>query len=170
MSYQPYALAFPAPGFTLRSTDFVDGAPLPQSAYATAGNRSPQLEWSDLPVGTQSIVLTAYDPDAPIPGGLWHWLVTDIPATETGLVGGAGDGETLPAGAVQLANDLGVAAYSGVNPPPGTGVHRLVICATALSVPTLELPPQASAALVNISLIQHTLGRALLTGTSEPGA
>lgn len=169
MAYQPYSLAFPAPEFSLRSNDFADGQPLPQAAYATGGNSSPQLEWSDLPDGTQSIVLTAYDPDAPIPGGLWHWLVKDIPGSATGLERGVG-ADGLPAPAVHLPNDLGVAAYSGVNPPPGTGVHRLVICATALSVPTLDLPGHASAALLNISLIQHTLGRALLTGTSEPSA
>ncbi|WP_426593488.1 YbhB/YbcL family Raf kinase inhibitor-like protein [Cellulomonas sp. McL0617] len=171
MAYEPYTLAFPAAPFTLHSDDFSDGGPLPAAAYAAdrGTNASPHLAWDGLPVGTQSLVLTAYDPDAPIPGGLWHWLVKDIPASAAGLPRGAGSGgQALPEHAVQLANDLGVVGYSGVKPPPGTGVHRLVVCATALSVPTLALPPGASAAVVNISLIAHTLGRGLLTGTSRP--
>jgi len=170
MTYQPYALAFAAPSFTVRSDDFVDDAPLPPSAYATDDRRgeSPHLAWDRLPAGTQSLVVTAFDPDAPIPGGLWHWLVKDVPAAVADLPRGAGAGApTLPAPAVQLRNDLAVEGYSGVKPPPGTGTHRLVVCVTALSVPTLELPPGASAAMVNICLIAHTLGRGLLTGTSR---
>ena len=116
--------------------------------------------------------MTAFDPDAPIPGGLWHWAVKDIPATITSLTHNAGTpgGTGLPAAAVAVVNDLGEAAYSGVNPPPGTGVHRLVIAVTALDVAALSLPEGASMALLNILMIGHTRGRALLTGTSEPAA
>jgi Raf kinase inhibitor-like YbhB/YbcL family protein len=172
MAYDPYALAFPAPPFTLVSDDFADQGALPAACYAEGGNQSPQLSWSELPEGTQSLVLTAYDPDAPIPGGLWHWIVKDLPASVDGLARAAGalGGAGLPGPAVSLPNDLGQPAYSGVKPPPGTGTHRLVICATALSVPSLELPPGAGPALLNITVIGHTLGRALLTGTSQPAA
>lgn len=173
-AYDPYALAFPAKPFVLRSDEFADGSPLPTTCYAAArgSNRSPALSWTDLPEGAESVVLTAFDPDAPIPGGLWHWLIKDIPAGAGGLAAGAGtlgDAE-LPGPAVHLINDLGNASYDGVNPPPGTGVHRLVLCATALSVPTLSVPPGASTALLNILMIEHTLGRALLIGTSEAAA
>ncbi len=78
---------------------------------------------------------------------------------------------TLPAGAIQLTSDLGLAAYSGVQPPPGTGLHRLVICVTALGVDTLDVPEGASLALVNILMIGHTLGRGIIVATSQaPGA
>ena len=170
MSYDPYALAFPAPAFPLHSSDFDNGGDLPPSMYATDGKpgESPALGWNLLPAGTRSLAVTAFDADAPIPGGLWHWVVKDIPATETGLVHGAA--EALPAAAVSLTNDLGVAGWSGVNPPPGTGTHRLFICVTALSVATLDLPPEASTALANILMIRHTLGRAVITGTSTAPA
>jgi Raf kinase inhibitor-like YbhB/YbcL family protein len=170
MSYDPYALAFPAPAFALTSNDFEPGAALPAWAYATgsAPGESPELSWSGLPEGTRSLVVTAFDADAPIPGGLWHWVVKDIPATQAGLAHAAG--AELPPGAVHLTNDLGVTGWSGVKPPPGTGTHRLVLCATALSVETLEVPPGASLAMLNILMIPHTLGRAILTGTSTAAA
>jgi hypothetical protein len=55
-----------------------------------------------------------------------------------------------------------------VKPPPGTGTHRLFIAVTALSVETLELPENASLAMLNIAMIPHALGRAILIGTSTP--
>ena len=160
MTYDPYALAFPAPAFTVTSTDVTDGGALPDSAYQPR-NESPELSWGPLPEGTRSLVVTAFDADAPIPGGLWHWAVKDIPATLSGLAHGGGAGTAL-------VNDLGSTGYAGVNPPPGTGTHRLFICVTALAVESLEVPEDASRALLNITLIPHTLGRAILVGTSTP--
>lgn len=170
MAYDPYTLAFPAPTFALSSDNFTDGGPLPLSAYNTdqGDNESPALRWVGLPTGTVSVVVTAFDADAPIPGGLWHWAVKNIPA-EAELPSGAGSvhGAGLPAGAVTLLNDLGEAGYSGVQPPPGTGRHRLFVAATALSVATLPLPPGASIALLNIAMIPHTLGRSVISATCE---
>lgn len=160
MSYDPYALAFPATAFTVTSTDFIDGGALPDSAYQPM-NESPELSWGPVPEGTRSLVVTAFDADAPIPGGLWHWAVKDIPATLSGLPHGGGAGTTL-------VNDLGVTGYTGAKPPAGTGIHRMFICVTALAVESMELPANASRALLNISLIPHTLGRAIIVGTSEP--
>ncbi|UGT60581.1 YbhB/YbcL family Raf kinase inhibitor-like protein [Nocardia asteroides] len=168
MSYNPYALAFPAAEFVLKSQDFENGGPLPAACYNTekGDNRAPALAWSGLPEGARSVVITAFDADAPIPGGLWHWVVKDVPA-EVGSIAAGGE---LPGGAVALTNDLGQAAYSGVQPPPGTGIHRLFVCATALSVDRLEVPESASLALLNILMIPHTVGRAVIVGTSDPDA
>ncbi|MGX6601291.1 YbhB/YbcL family Raf kinase inhibitor-like protein [Micromonosporaceae bacterium Da 78-11] len=166
MTYDPYALAFPAAAFTVTGRDFADGGALPASAYATddTPGTSPELAWQDLPTGTKSLVVTAFDADAPIPGGLWHWLVKDIPATSTGLVAGAG--QALPPGAVHLSNDLGQDGYSGAKPPPGTGTHRMFFCVTALDVDTLDVPAGASTALLHILMVPHTLGRAVVVATS----
>jgi phosphatidylethanolamine-binding protein (PEBP) family uncharacterized protein len=57
-----------------------------------------------------------------------------------------------------------------VKPPPGTGTHRLFIAVTALSVETLELSGDASLAMLNIAMVPHTLGRAILIGTSTPAS
>ncbi|MDP9793829.1 Raf kinase inhibitor-like YbhB/YbcL family protein [Catenuloplanes nepalensis] len=161
MSYDPYAIAFPAPAFTLRSDDFAADGPLPAFAYAAHGAESPSLTWDGLPSGARSLVVTAFDADAPVPGGLWHWAVKDVPPAAGGLGRGAGEGSPL-------VNSLGTTGYAGVNPPPGTGTHRLFICATALDVPTLDVPAGASLALLNILMIPHTVGRAILVGTSAP--
>lgn len=171
MSYHPYALAFPATEFDLRSDDFDNGGPLPAACYNTdaGANRSPALAWSGLPEGARSLVVTAFDADAPIPGGLWHWVVKDVPAAAGSLAGASG-GTDLPDGAVTLTNDLGQAAYSGVAPPPGTGTHRLFVCATALSVDHLDVPEGTSLAMLNILMIPHTVGRAVLVGTSDAPA
>lgn len=159
----PYELAFPAPSFPISSKDFDDGGALPPSAYQPA-DESPELSWGPLPEATKSLVVTAFDADAPIPGGLWHWAVKDVPATAGGLPHGTADL------GVTLANDLGVRAYTGAKPPPGTGTHRMFICVTALDVETLDLPPDASLAMLNITMIPHTLGRAIIVGTSRPVA
>jgi phosphatidylethanolamine-binding protein (PEBP) family uncharacterized protein len=68
---------------------------------------------------------------------------------------------------VPLPNDLGQRGYSGVNPPPGTGAHRLHLCVPALDVPALDVPDGARLAMLNILMISHTLGRAVLIGTSQ---
>ena len=54
MTYDPYALAFPAPAFTVTSKDFTDGGALPDSAYQPR-NESPELSWGPLPEGTRSL-------------------------------------------------------------------------------------------------------------------
>jgi Raf kinase inhibitor-like YbhB/YbcL family protein len=170
MPYDPYALAFPTAAFSVTSKDFADGGPLPQTALNTAegANESPGLSWGPLPAGTESLVVTGFDADAPIPGGLWHWIVKDIPATVGGLAPGAAS--ALPAGAVHLPNDLGYAGYSGANPPPGTGTHRMFICVTALDIKALPVPDSTSLAMLHILMIPHTLGRATIVGTSHAPA
>jgi Raf kinase inhibitor-like YbhB/YbcL family protein len=161
MSYDPYASAFPAPSFAVHSKDFADGGALPGSAYQPA-SESPALSWPQLPAGTRSLVVTAFDADAPIPGGLWHWAVKDVPASAAGLEhGDASLGEVL-------ANSLGRREYTGVKPPSGTGTHRLFVCVTALSVETLPLAPDASLAMLHVAMVPHTLGRGIIVGTSTP--
>ncbi|MFI7601630.1 YbhB/YbcL family Raf kinase inhibitor-like protein [Actinoplanes sp. NPDC049681] len=166
MDHDPYAKAFPVPAFPLASTDFAPGGPLPPSACATVDGpgESPALSWGPLPQAARSVVVTAFDADAPIPGGLWHWVVKDIPASVGGLPRGAAD--RLPAGACHLANDLGRAAYSGAKPPPGTGTHRMFLAVTALDVEVLEVPAGASLAMLHILMVPHTVGRGVLVGTS----
>jgi len=171
MMYDPYDRAVPAPTFPLSSPEFSDGAPLPLTAYNTdrGHNASPALAWGPLPLGTRSLLVTAFDADAPIPGGLWHWAVKNIPATESMLVHGAGTagGAQLPAGAIHLPNSLGMSAYAGAQPLAGSGQHRLYFAVTALSMDVLPLPEDASLALVHAAIIPHTLGRAIITATAD---
>jgi len=60
MSYDPYALAFPAPAFPVTSREFNAGGPLPTWSYQPA-NQSPELSWGPLPSDARSLVVTAFD-------------------------------------------------------------------------------------------------------------
>ena len=117
------ALAAQAQTFTLTSPDFAEGSTLPQrfefKGFGCAGdNQSPALRWSGAPAGTQSYVITAYDPDAPTGSGWWHWVVVNLPASITELRPDAGAGDAkLPAGARHVRIDYGVAAWGGTCPP-----------------------------------------------------
>ncbi len=99
----------------LWSHSFADGQPIParyaagqpdaQSIVTFSDNLSPHLAWSDLPAGTQSLVLVCCDPDVPscgddvnqtdreVPADLprvdfFHWVLVDVPATLAGFAEG----------------------------------------------------------------------------------
>ena len=160
--------------FTLTSTHIADQQALPlqfvHSAMGAGGqNVSPDLAWSGAPEGTQSYALTMYDPDAPTGSGWWHWVVYDIPASATGLVMGAGaaGGAALPAGAKLGRTDFGTAEYGGAAPPPGHGPHRYIFTLYALKTPQLDVPPDATAAMIGFSIHFAKLAQAQLTATYE---
>ncbi|RTL68786.1 MAG: YbhB/YbcL family Raf kinase inhibitor-like protein [Pseudonocardiaceae bacterium] len=171
MAHDPYADLPQVPSFDVTSTDFTDGGtlPMPQvSGIFGAGgeDRSPQLSWSGAPEGTQSYVVTCFDPDAPTGSGFWHWAVVDIPASVTSLDAGAGDG-ALPDGAFTLANDAGLKNYLGAAPPAGHGPHRYIFVVHAVDVPSLGIPAEATNAFLGFNLFSHTLARATITPVYE---
>lgn len=70
--------------FTLTSPAFNHDGLIPEKYTCDGANISPPLEWHDAPAETGSYALICDDPDAP--SGTWvHWIVYDIPATETRL-------------------------------------------------------------------------------------
>ncbi|WP_028357133.1 YbhB/YbcL family Raf kinase inhibitor-like protein [Brackiella oedipodis] len=77
----------------------------PESHVALSDNISPQFSWSDLPEGTQSLVMICTDTDAPsvaddanredkeVPADLeraefYHWVLIDIPSSTQELAEG----------------------------------------------------------------------------------
>jgi Raf kinase inhibitor-like YbhB/YbcL family protein len=74
----------------------------------------------------------------------------DIPATVTELPKGAGksDGSAAPTGARQITTDFGTAGWGGPCPPEGDRAHRYNFTLYALKIEKLEVPANASAALV----------------------
>ena len=174
----PFARLPEVPSFTLTSTTVGDGERFADAqhsgAFGVPGGQdvSPQLAWSGAPDDTRSYAVTVYDPDAPTGSGFWHWAVANIPASVTSLDEGAGDdsGSGLPAGAVQLRNDAGVARFIGAAPPGGHGEHRYFITVHALDVEDLGVPAEATPAFLGFTMFTHTLARATLVATAEiPG-
>jgi Raf kinase inhibitor-like YbhB/YbcL family protein len=125
----------------------------------TGKNISPELKWAGEPEGTKSFAVTVYDPDAPTGSGWWHWVVYNIPAGVHELAAGVGDtnGKLLPIGAVQGRTDFGTAGFGGACPPPGDKPHRYIFRVFALKVEKLELPADATAALVGYMLNMNKL-------------
>lgn len=156
-----------AESFTLSSPDIAGGQMLTNTfvfnGFGCSGeNRSPALNWKNAPAGTRSFAVTVYDPDAPTGSGWWHWVAFNLPAATQALVQNASASKQLPAGTVESRTDYGQPGYGGACPPEGHGPHRYQFRVFALDVPSLDLPADASAALVGFMLNQHKLGVAEL--------
>jgi len=172
--YDPYAQLATLRDFaplTLTSDDFVDGGPLPDTAWsarARAGgaDRSPSLRWSPGPAGTLSYAVSCFDPDAPTGSGFWHWAVANIDPTITELAAGAGDPDAAPAGAFVVPNERRSRRYIGSAPPAGTGVHRYFFVVDALDVAELDLTEESTPAVLGFQRHFHSLGRGILVGTA----
>ena len=161
-------LAAAAGKFTLTSADVKPNGTLgDQQVFdgmgCTGANQSPELAWKEPPAGTKSFVVTVYDPDAPTGSGWWHWVVYDIPADAKELPQGAGSGQAqLPAGAVQGRTDFGKPGFGGACPPPGKP-HRYIFTIWALKTDKLDVPEDASPAMVGFMTRMNALGSATLT-------
>ncbi len=128
-------------------------------------NLSPELHWSGAPEGTKSFALMVHDPDAPTGSGFWHWIVYNIPADVDHLAAEAGDPKKpgLPKGAVQGRTDFGTVGYGGPCPPPGKP-HHYHFKLFALKVPKLEVPADATAAMIGFNVNANKLAEADLVG------
>jgi len=151
--------------FALTSPAFTDGGKLPTSAaYNLMGcggnNVAPVLNWTGAPNGTKSYAVTMHDPDAKAPGGWWHWVVFNIPATATGL--DAAKNAMVPW--VDGTTSFKARGYGGPCPPPGAPHHYNFII-YALDAPTLS---GVSGNTTGPELLQamqgHVLGKTELTG------
>jgi hypothetical protein len=161
--------AQPAGRLTLTSPDFTANGRLAEKHVfngfgCSGGNVSPALAWANAPAGTRSFAVTAYDPDAPTGSGWWHWVIFNVPASARGLPAGAGDPakRLAPAGSVQGNTDFGAPGYGGPCPPPGKP-HRYVFTVFALKTDKLDVPANATAAMVGFNLNANVLAKATLT-------
>ena len=159
-----------APPLIMTSSAWEDGGVIPdkytQAAGATAP--SPELKWSQVPMGTQSFALLMHDPEPVLNKGskmdITHWLVWNIPGTSTGLPEGVMAGE-LPDGTRQAS--LRSTGYMGPGAGPGPYHHytfELYALDTKLDVPMPATPQQTADtrnAIVN-AMDGHVLGKAVL--------
>lgn len=173
------------PVFTLSSPDLAAGTFATKFILngfgCTGQNVSPQLVWSNIPVGTRSLSLQVHDPDAPTGSGFWHWGVYDMPPTTTGLAQGAGNSPTtLPAGAYGGNTDFfdtgatgGNGNYGGPCPPAGDAPHHYNFTLYALSVDHIDtaagIPKTGTAGLFSFAMNKGVgaalLGKATFTAT-----
>jgi Raf kinase inhibitor-like YbhB/YbcL family protein len=160
------------PPLLMTTTAFEDGGVIPDKYTGAAQGGmavSPELKWTQVPMGTQSFVLLMHDPEPVLNKGskmdITHWLVWNIPATSTELREGMAQGE-LPDGTRQVS--LRFNGYMGPGAPPGPYHHytfELYALDTKLDVPQ-GMPAQAAetrTAVVN-AMDGHVLGKAVLVG------
>jgi Raf kinase inhibitor-like YbhB/YbcL family protein len=159
-----------ASDFVLSSPTIEPGSTLAQeyvfNGFGCSGkNQSPALKWTAGPKETRSYAVTVYDPDAPTGSGWWHWVVYNIPANVTELAAGAGDAtqQHLPAGAKQGRTDFGTHAFGGACPPQGDRPHRYVFTVHALKTEKIDVPEEASAAMVGFVIHANLAGKASFT-------
>lgn len=165
----PYTQLPPVPSFTVTSEDVAAGRPMAAPFTEAGGDTSPQLAWQEFPDSTRSFVVTCFDPDAPNPGGYWHWTVVNLPVTTTALPRGAGspDGSLLPARAFQTTNDGGTVGYAGAAPPRGDRVHRYFFAVHALDVDRLDVDESATPTAIALTALPHTVARATIVPTFQ---
>ena len=149
------------PALTLLSPAFADGGEIPGKFTCDDSDISPALGWSGIPDETKSLALIVDDPDAP--GQTWvHWVMYDIPASDSALAEGIPPEPELPNGARQGVNDFGKYGYGGPCPP--SGVHRYFFKLYALdTVPTL--PDRATKQQLLDAMEDHILAQTQLMGT-----
>jgi Raf kinase inhibitor-like YbhB/YbcL family protein len=162
-----------APGrgkFTLVSPDIGQGKNIAEdqvfNGFGCKGkNLSPALFWSGAPAETKSFAIMVHDPDAPTGSGFWHWVAYNIPAGTESIPAEAGDVKKkgMPVGSVQGRTDFGTFGYGGPCPPPGKP-HHYHFRVFALKVPKLEVPADATAALIGFNVQANKIAEADLVG------
>jgi Raf kinase inhibitor-like YbhB/YbcL family protein len=163
------AMSAPRSHFVLSGLDpqLVISVPEVYTAKAfgcTGGNTSPALKWSGAPAGTESFVVTLFDPDErSTPSGWWHWVLYDLPKNidKLPMSAGAEHSKLLPPEALQGRTDLGEDAYHGPCPAKGDPPHRYVFTIYALNVAKLPVAADPSGAMVTSVAQDHLLGKAV---------
>lgn len=150
--------------FTLISVSFPHNGVIPPRHTCDGKNISPALSWTEIPEGTQSLVLIVDDPDAPDPAApkmTWvHWILYNIPPNAAGLAQGIAE-KDLPPGTLQGINDWKQTGYGGPCPPIGTHryFHKLYALDTVL--PDLQQPTKAK---LEQAMQGHIIAQAELIG------
>ena len=152
---------------TLASPAFAHNGSLPARLTCDGRDVSPELRWSGLPVGTQSLALIVDDPDAPDPAAprmTWvHWVLYNIPPTAAGLPEGVAVRD-LPPGTREGMNDWGRTGYGGPCPPIGRHRYFHKLYALDMVLPDLGKPAKAG---LEQAMKGHVLASTELVGTYQ---
>jgi Raf kinase inhibitor-like YbhB/YbcL family protein len=130
-------------------------------------NISPGVEWTDVPAGTKSFVLSIIDRH-PVAKNWVHWHLINIPPSVREIAEHAsGTYRSLPAESMELRNSYGESGYGGPNPPRGTGIHEYEITVHALDLPALSLGPFSTLGECAVAMQGHVLATASIIGTFQ---
>jgi Raf kinase inhibitor-like YbhB/YbcL family protein len=149
---------------SLTSTAFEDGGSIPYLYTCEGDDISPPLQWSGAPVSTRTYAMVCEDPDAP--RGTWiHWVLYNIPGDAVELTKAVPTLPEIPSGARHGRNTARDMAYAGPCPPPGKP-HRYYFRLYALDI-SLNLPPGATQAELELAMNQHVVAQGTLMGTYQ---
>lgn len=160
--------AAPPPPLIMSTAAYPDGGEIP-AKYTQAGDQtSPALTWTNVPAGTASFVLHMHDMEVArnrTTDDQVHWLVWNIPGTETGLPEGVPMGAQLKNGAYQIS------ATGPVYRGPGAGAngprHHYTFELYALDI-KLEVAPATDAFETRTNVMKaiqgHIIGKAVYMG------
>ena len=144
----------------VKSSAFANGTSIPARYTCDGDDISPPLSWRGVPEGTKSLALIMDDPDA---SGFTHWVIYNIPPTETGLAEGVPGMRDLPGGMHQGKNDFGTNGYGGPCPPKGPS-HHYVFRLYALSG-TPNLPATVDQTTLEAGMRDYIIAEGVLVGT-----
>ena len=140
----------------LTCSAFADGEKIPTEFAKLGANRIPPLEIAGVPSEAKSLAIIVHDPDAPLPGGFYHWTPWNIPPETTSI--GA---DNVPAGAVEGKTSWGTSGYNGPQPPFGN--HRYIFYLYALDTVN-DLPADSKVKELKAAIKDHIIETASLTG------
>jgi len=149
-------------------TAFADGTDIPVKYTAAGTATSPEITWTNVPAGTMSFVLHMHDLEASrnhTTEDMLHWLVWNIPATETDIPEGVPMGPQLPDGAYQISATGRV--YRGPGAPATGPRHHYTFELFALDTKIDVQPgtdPFQTRADVLKAMQGHVLGKAVYMG------
>jgi Raf kinase inhibitor-like YbhB/YbcL family protein len=144
---------------TIESSAFEMDGTIPKRYTCDGEDISPPLSWSELPAGTQSLVIVCDDPDAPI--GTWdHWVLFNIPAAVRSLPEGIAADEVIEGVGTHGTNSWRRLGYGGPCPPEGPA-HRYYFTLYALDT-MLDLDPGAAKQDVETATTGHVLAQGQL--------
>ena len=162
------------PAMVLTIPAWPDGAQIPVKHTQAGEQVSPELKWTNVPPGTQSLVVNMLDPDVSVQRGTEtqpHWIVWNIPATATGLAEGVKAGAELPDGTRQIS--ASGPNYRGPGAPASGPLHHYTFEVYALDTkldvtPSTAATPIAAALETRANVMKamqgHVLGKAVYVG------
>ena len=154
--------------WTLQSTAFENGKPIPRQHSGDGEDASPPLAWTDPPAGTREMALLVDDPDAPSPEPWVHWVLYKLPATLRALPAGIPPTRSVASlsGVLQGKNSWGGIGWRGPAPPRGHGVHHYHVKLFALDALLPDTGGWGKRELL-AAMHEHVLGEAEIVGTYQ---